>query len=986
MSINTQNHQWNLKDSQGKVSGPYTKEALLNLISRGALLGDEMISQHQTSQWVPLVSVSEFYDLLIETMEKNHTYAVRSNNFEKMEAKTVMITRNQALKSHSKSPSQVSPSKANSNDATQRADASYITEFTRTIKMGISSLLKGVSGYDSNKVAGSSSSVPFDRSKFVPIDNSIPTMTTNGFKDGALNFWKTTDVKLKVVGIIGGGLLLVLLSVLNFNKHEGPSSVEGKIHLLAPGPQNGYLTPDESKSYLMRVKSLFELDNVSDWVEAQNILIKIAEAEPTNTEVRELLCLAHKELWPYAFQDVEDLQVLTHMSQTTRAINPSSRHGKTCELIRYWLAGKYQETKGQLELLLQEYPNISFYIWLKTDMLISENDFINGQGFASSLITIWPEFIRGKILSVQASLGIGQFQKGRELLVKILQQNPDHKVAKLMLGDIEFKNFQQDERAWDLLITGIKSEEQAPRQVLVNAYSSLALLSQKKGDLSSARKYAERGFELNPTSENLRGLVKKFGGSDKNFNEMARTQELVAIGDHYVRSGDCLAAQAQYRAAFDLNPKHPVAAVKAAKCLYKVNQIFQAFEYLKRSIKNNPEYFPAYTLLADYYSQKFDFNSAMGILNQARAYSTEAYEIYKGFALVELRKNNFSGALGYANRAISIYSTDPDTYVIMSKAHFGAGQSKEAFQTAQKAIEIDPINIEGQIAYGLALGQLQGDNSGVDYLKKLVNSNKYIIEYKLALADLLRDLERFNEAMPIYEELVAADPKNKKAQIGYGDSLNGVGKVEAALSAYLLAATFDPTDPEPIVRAGLLYLDSSRLDPAIQQFERALVINKNYPKAYYYIGKAAFMKGDLQKALDSAMAERKANPNIVESYLLAAEVYTVTRKYAQCTAEYQQAIKVRPQGGENYVKLARCYRLSGNFDIAQSMLDIAAEKESGYAEIYKERGALSQIQGDKEAAYKSYEKYLALSPNAPDKNEIEALMNQLSVRYPSNVK
>jgi tetratricopeptide (TPR) repeat protein len=690
--------------------------------------------------------------------------------------------------------------------------------------------------------------------------------------------------------------------------------------------------------------------------------------------------LAHKELWPYAYQYSEDLQVLTHMAQTTRALNPSVRHGRTCELVRTWLTGKFQEAKGQLELLIQEFPNISFYIWLKTDMLISENDFINGQGFASSLVAIWPEFTRGKILSVQASIGIGRVQEAREKLAQVLRQNPSHKVAKLLLGDIEFRHFQQEEKAWELLVTGMNSPELVPRQINVMAYTTLALLSEKRGDMASARKYAENGFELNPTNEMLRGLVKKFGGSDQNFNEAARTQELVALGDQYVRSGDCLGAQAQYRAAFDLNPQHPVAAVKAARCLYKINQIFQAFEYLKRAIKANPEYFPAYTLLADYYSQKFDFNSAMGVLNQARAYSTEAYEIYKGYALVELRKNNFVGSMGYITRAISIYSTDPEAYVIMSKAQLGAGQAKESFQAAQKAIEIDAINVDAHIAYGQSLAVLQGENTGIEYLRKLVIENKYVIEYKMALAALLTELERFSEALPLYEEVVAIDTKNKKAQMGLGESLSGIGKVEAALSAYLLAATFDPTDPEPVVMAGLLYMDTSRLDPAIQQFERALVINKNYPKAYYYIGKAAFMKGDLQKALDSALSERRANPNIVESYLLAAEIYMVTRKYTQCTTEYQEAIKIRPQGGDNYVKLARCYRLSGSYDVAQSMLDIAAEKESGYAEIYKERGALYQAQGEKETALKAYEKYLALSPNAVDKKTIEDLMSQLTVR------
>lgn len=975
-------YQWHIRDSKGKITGPYNKDAIINLISRGVIQGDEQIAINQANQWVPLASIPEFYDLLISNLESGQT-EIKQSDFEKMEAKTVVITRNQIPKSR------VLGSVAG--DATQKADSSHFAELTRTIKASFAQLINEMKGGSVPTKEGSSGKK--EKKKFVPIDTSIPTMTTNDSNQFSQNpiitsLSKITQLDAQKI-VVGTSVIIVLLMIVFIFSEDDtnqPSS-EGKVHLLAPtSTKSGYLTPDESKALLMRVKYLFEMDNLSNWIEAQNTLVKMAEAEPTNTEVRELLCLTYKELWPFAYQDAEDMQVLNHMSQTTRTINPSIRHGKTCELIRYWLTGKFQEAKSQLELLIQEYSNISFYIWLKTDMLISENDFINGQGFASSLITIWPEFIRGKILSVHASLGIGQFQKGREILVKILQQNPEHKVAKLMLGDIEFKHFQQDERAWDLLITGLKSDELAPRQVLVNAYMTLALLSEKKGDLSLARKYSELGFELNPTNERLREMVKKFGGSDKNFNEAARTQELVSIGDHYVRSGDCLAAQAQYRAAFDLNPHHPVAAVKAAKCLYRVNQIFQAFEYLKKAIRHNPDYFPAYTLLADYYSQKFDFNSAMGILNQARTYSTEAYEIYKGFALVELRKNNFTGALGYTHRANTIYSTDPDTYVIKSKAHYGMNQPKEAFQAAQKAIEIDPINIEGQIAYGKAMALIQGDNTGLEYLTKLVQTNKYILEYKLALADFLRDLERYSEALPLYEELVAVDPKNKKAQIGLGDSLNGLGKVESSLSAYLLAATFDPTDPEPIVRAGLLYLDTSRLDPAIQQFERALVINKNYPKAYYYIGKAAFLKGDLQKALDAAIAERKANPNIVESYLLAAEVYMVMRKFTQCTAEYQQAIKIRPQGGDNYVKLAKCYRLSGSYDIAESMLDIAAEKESGYADIYKERGALYQIQGNKEAAYKSYEKYLALSPNAPDKYDIEALMNQLSIRYPSNTK
>jgi tetratricopeptide (TPR) repeat protein len=111
-----------------------------------------------------------------------------------------------------------------------------------------------------------------------------------------------------------------------------------------------------------------------------------------------------------------------------------------------------------------------------------------------------------------------------------------------------------------------------------------------------------------------------------------------------------------------------------------------------------------------------------------------------------------------------------------------------------------------------------------------------------------------------------------------------------------------------------------------------------------------------------------------------AEIYSATRKYSLCTAEYQQAIRLQPQRASIYVKIARCYRLSGSFDVASSMLEIAIQKESGYPDIYKEKGATFQALGEYGTAYAAYEKYLALSPNAVDKSEIEMLMGTMQSR------
>jgi len=88
-------------------------------------------------------------------------------------------------------------------------------------------------------------------------------------------------------------------------------------------------------------------------------------------------------------------------------------------------------------------------------------------------------------------------------------------------------------------------------------------------------------------------------------------------------------------------------------------------------------------------------------------------------------------------------------------------------------------------------------------------------------------------------------------------------------------------------------------------------------------------------------------------------------------------MKLRSPGADIYVKAAQCYRQSGSVDVAQDLLTMAASRESGYADIYKEQGAIYEIKGDIRAAVQSYNKYLGLSPNATDRGEIESRINRI---------
>ena len=77
------------------------------------------------------------------------------------------------------------------------------------------------------------------------------------------------------------------------------------------------------------------------------------------------------------------------------------------------------------------------------------------------------------------------------------------------------------------------------------------------------------------------------------------------------------------------------------------------------------------------------------------------------------------------------------------------------------------------------------------------------------------------------------------------------------------------------------------------------------------------------------------------------------------------------------VRLARCYRLSGDVDAAQSLLRQALAAESGNPDVYKEQGAIFHTRAMADEAIEAYDKYLRLLPNAADKAEVERLIRRI---------
>lgn len=937
--------QWIVRDTEGRIFGPFSSEQVLEQIDRNYFLGSERVALYPGGDWSPISRTAEFSDRLLDVLSAE----VKNESTPRAQPSTAAAPATSALTTEKRVQ-------------TQSVTSEMPPPVTNASALRQASLDSTQGG--THKSSG----------------QDIELTDLRAFK-------RMRDLKqsrLPLLILAGGVIVAAAAWMLSTRATFG----ENRIRLLAPRTGQAQLSDAKLKEKFKHAISGFQTDTFSGYQRAENELVEMIEgASPRiedgrkKAEYTSFLCLTYRELWPFAFQDVKDMKAVNAAMQEAKRLDPGGLHGSICELVQLMLNGRMRDAQGLSEAVLLEKSQAPVLFEIRGDLFAASNDALNASSYFSQGRSLWPGWQKSAVQEAKARSDMKQFNEASQLYRDVLQKVPDHGVAKIELGLIEALQFGQLDKGLDLIGSGVG--ERVPRQSASRGHYGLAQIYLKKQQRSRARDEAKKALDLDPTNNDAKELVVLLGGDGKaNSGEI----DLMFLGEQYLRAGDYFSAQAQFKAAYDANNKNGIAAMKAGKCLWQLNQTSDAIDWLRKAIRADPQLIAAYVELADDYAQRYDYYAAVEVLRKAQSVQPKGFEVFRGFAIVELRRNNFKGALGYGANALKLYETDIDTLLIMAKANIGLQQFADAQKFALRAIDLDYNNIEAHSLAAKIEAGLHGVDSGVTYLQQMLN--RYVItqgrqvpqaaiDLRITMGEIYMQDERFSQAEELFKQALALDPNAKKAMVALGKCYQAESQGSQALETFLKAAVLDPSDADPIYFSGQLYADAGKLPEAARQLERVLKINPRYPKAHSALGRVALRHGDAKKALDEAMQERTLNPDIADAYVIAAEAYFVMHQYSNCAGEYQKAVSKANQGALLYVRMARCYRLSGALESAQSLLRQATSIESGNPEIYKEQGAIFHMKGMADDAISAYDTYVRLAPNAPDRTEVEARIRRV---------
>ena len=451
------------------------------------------------------------------------------------------------------------------------------------------------------------------------------------------------------------------------------------------------------------------------------------------------------------------------------------------------------------------------------------------------------------------------------------------------------------------------------------------------------------------------------------------------------------------------NPQNGVILFERAMILVDASKIEAAESELRKVVVIQPNFFDAERVLGRILLDRAGNDRTKvdeALLHLQNAFRINPDDLATGMAISQVYQA--SGRPAEAEKVIGLMlERAPDqrglnySYaLVLTKL----GRGNESIKYLERAVEVDPT-------FGPAIQQLvdiyQSTSQwqkAADVLQPLINDDPTNLDFQRQQAYFYLRAGLPEKARTRFAALVAADPKDTRTQFYLAESLSDLEQYEQAERIYQQLLEKTPDDPDVLISFGLSKMGRKKYDDAAKTFQTLLALPEAAEGAKT-IAKTqlAFIdlqKGNYQAAIDAVkplfVFHDKPNPQPISIALDALKkqkryadavvlLQPLVDKYAADSFVNARYIEMLARAGDkerarvaastqskfgvrNSIAAAEAYVQAEQFEPAIAVLRDALRTKPNEIDLQFELGSVIERSGDKAAAEKTFLEILEKNP------------------------
>lgn len=169
---------------------------------------------------------------------------------------------------------------------------------------------------------------------------------------------------------------------------------------------------------------------------------------------------------------------------------------------------------------------------------------------------------------------------------------------------------------------------------------------------------------------------------------------------------------------------------------------------------------------------------------------------------------------------------------------------------------------------------------------------------------------------------------------------------------------------------GIIYEDLGNIDEAIQEYTKALKVERQNSVLRLNLASTYIKKNDIPKAIEELKSAISLDAEAIEPHAILAILYSAQNKPDLATVEYEQALqnaaKLQPQNVEIYKSLGAIYLQQKKFQDAQNAFSLLLKLSPDYAQGHLYLGSIYSELDNEKMAEEEIKKALEIKPDYPE--------------------